>query len=108
MIELKEEEKSEIVKKLLEDEELKEEVLIRLKPKEWMDINGAAKYLSMSVRSLQRLINKNQIPYKYIPGTKRKRFKKRHLDIWLETGKNVLIDNIPSKLIQNMNKLNES
>jgi len=98
---------SDILKKLLEDEGIKE-VLNRLKPKEWMDIHEAAKYLSLSVRSLYRLVNKNQIPYKYIPGTKQIRFKKRHLDIWLETGKNVLIDNIPSKLIKDINKINET
>lgn len=98
---------SELLKKLLEDEGIKDEILDKLKHKEWMNIQDAADYLSLSVRSLYRLIEKNKIPYKYIPGTKRIRFKKRHLDIWLETGKNILTDNISTRLIKDINRLNE-
>ena len=98
---------SNLLKQLLEDEEIRDEILDKLKRKEWMNIHEAADYLSLSIRSLYRLIKKNKIPYKYIPGTKRIRFKKRHLDIWLETGKNVLTDNISTRLIKDINKINE-
>ena len=98
---------SEFLKTLIEDEEVREEIVKNLKPKEWMDVHETAEYLSISVRSLYRLVKNNKIPYKYIPGTKRIRFKKRHLDLWLETGKNILTDRIPLKLIKEINKYDE-
>ena len=97
----------ELLKKILEDDGVKEIVLRTLMPKEWMNIHEAAQYLSLSVRSVYRLIENNQIPFKYIPGTKKIRFKKRHIDLWLETGKNIMIDRIPAKVIKEINKYDE-
>ena len=72
--------------------------------KEWMSLNETSKYLGLSVRQLYRLISDNTIPFKVIPGTKKVRFRKRHLDLWIETGKNVNTDVIPVKAIKDINK----
>lgn len=71
----------------------------------WLSISETAEYLGVSLRTMYRLINRNQIPYKVIPGTNKIRFKKRHLDIWLETGKNAVTDKIPTRLIKEINNL---
>lgn len=99
---------SELLKKLLEYEKVRDETLDKFKQKEWMNIHEAADYLSLSIRSLYRLINKNKIPYKYIPGTKKIRFKKRHLDIWIETGKNVMTDRVTTRMLKEINKINDT
>ena len=87
-----------------EVQDLKKEIH-NLKSNTWFSIQEAAKYLGISVRTLYRLINDNKIPYKLIPGTNKIRFKKRHLDIWIETGKNAVTDKIPTKLIKEINEL---
>ena len=84
--------------------ELKKDIN-RLKNNTWLTIPEASQYLGISVRTLYRLIDKNKIPYKQIPGTNKIRFKKRHLDIWLETGKNAVTDKINTNLIKEINKL---
>lgn len=99
---------SELLKQLMNDDVVKGEILKQLKFKEWMDIHETCEYLSISIRSLYRLIKDEKIPYKYIPGTKRIRFRKRHLDLWIETGRNVVTDSIPTKIIREINKLDSS
>ena len=95
----------EILQKLfIEVAELKKDIN-RLKNNTWFTIPEASQYLGISVRTLYRLIEKNKIPYKQIPGTNKIRFKKRHLDIWLETGKNVVNDKITTSLLREINKL---
>ena len=86
------------------NKELKKEIH-NLKNNTWFSIQEAAQYLGVSVRTLYRLINDNKIPFKLIPGTTKIRFKKRHLDIWIETGKNAVTDKIPTKLIKEINDL---
>ena len=84
--------------------ELKKDIK-RLKNNTWFTIPEASQYLGISIRTLYRLIKDNKIPYKLIPGTNKIRFKKRHLDIWLETGKNAVTDKINTNLIKEINKL---
>lgn len=95
----------ETLRKLISEiEELKKDVG-KLRNNTWFSIPEAAEYLSVSVRTLYRLINDNKIPFKTIPETNKIRFKKRHLDIWIETGKNACTERIPTKLIKEINNL---
>lgn len=98
----------EMLQKLMEEMvELKKE-LSRLKNNTWFDIPQTAQYLGISTRTLYRLIKDKKIPYKLIPETNKIRFKKRHLDIWIETGKNAVTDVISTRLIKEINKLDSS
>jgi len=97
-----------ILQKLFDEvSELKKEVS-RLRNKNWFTIPEASQYLGISIRTLYRLIKDDKIPYKVVPGTNKIRFKKRHLDIWLETGKNAVTDKITTNLIKEINKINDT
>ena len=55
--------------------------------KEWFSVEEAADYLGISINTLYKYVADGNIPFRKIPGSNLIRFRKRTLDIWLETGK---------------------
>lgn len=97
----------EMLQKILNEVAELKKGISKLKNNTWFNIPEAAEYLGISTRTLYRLIKVNKIPFKLIPETNKIRFKKRHLDIWLETGKNACTEKIATKLIRDINNLEE-
>lgn len=79
---------SELLKKLLDDiADLKKAINTNQKTKEWFTVHEASSYLGVSVNTLYKYVCESKVPYKKMPGSNLLRFRKRSLDVWLETGK---------------------
>jgi len=74
---------SEFIQQIIEV--IRSEVIDKVKPKEWMDINEASKYLGMTVNTIYKYVSGNKIPFRKIPGSNLIRFRKKHLDAWMES-----------------------
>ena len=79
--------KSDTIDQLLE--KIKTELLDRVKSKEWMDINEASTYLGISINTTYKYVSNNKIPFRKIPGSNKLRFRKKHLDYWIESEGNI-------------------